>query len=233
MIALAYAAGLSSQACLAETGQLNVLGKANIFGAGHPTPPGPHGAGLLPPVFTFAGATAFTFGVIGTVTYNGGGNFYGADGGQFGPTDTNSIGGISGIVHNARRMFLTGVFLSDQEPAGEAPLRIDYSSDDFGALYPVLDQTFFIGDGLTGTGAGGVQNFFAPPGATRLFLGFADGFDFQGFPDFYDDNGGMLQVNLTATQVPEPSASVLAVSGLVLLCGSRKRVEADKVGFRI
>jgi hypothetical protein len=45
----------------------------------------------------------------------------------------------------------------------------------FATLSPDLQQIFFIGDGLTGTGSGSVQTFIAPTGATRLYLGVADG----------------------------------------------------------
>ncbi len=42
-------------------------------------------------------------------------------------------------------------------------------------LSPFLKQVFFIGDGLTGNGTGAAQQFIVPAGATRLFLGPADG----------------------------------------------------------
>ncbi|HEY3242752.1 MAG TPA: hypothetical protein VGM03_05305 [Phycisphaerae bacterium] len=42
-------------------------------------------------------------------------------------------------------------------------------------VMPGLRQPFFIGDGLTGTGSGAVQQFLVPDGATRLFLGTIDG----------------------------------------------------------
>ena len=110
-------------------------------------------------------------------------------------------------------MFLVGAFLDGQEPGGAAPLRLDSTSDGFTDLHPVLNQTFFIGDGLTGIGTGTPQTFYAPLGATRLFFGFGDGFDFHGAPDFYADNAGTVQV--TITEVPEPSSFALIAIGLL------------------
>jgi len=40
----------------------------------------------------------------------------------------------------------------------------------YGVIAPRLQQTFFIGDGLTGDGSGHRQAIVVPPGATRLFL---------------------------------------------------------------
>jgi hypothetical protein len=56
---------------------------------------------------------------------------------------------------------------------------------------------FFIGDGLTGTGKGNVQKFAVPRGATRLFLGIADGGSFGGPPGCYGDNLGTFQVQVS------------------------------------
>ncbi len=159
-----------------------VSGDSNIFGAGHATPPAAAGGGVgtLPPSIDVDGGSFYTSSVSGLVTYNGGGNFYGADGGLYlgGSTDMNSVGGISGIKHGSRTMFLIGVFTNGTEPTGGGPPMLDFSVDSFASVSPLLNQTFFMGDGLTGTGTGSVQLFLAPSGATRLFLGFADGNDF-------------------------------------------------------
>ena len=63
--------------------------------------------------------------------------------------------------------------------------------------HPGLRQVFFIGDGLTGTGTGTRQTFTAPTGATRLFIGIADAFNFFGDPGAYDDNTGAFQVGVS------------------------------------
>ena len=201
---------------------IDVPGQSNIFGAGHASAPGPAGGGggTLPPVFDFTGPTVLTLAVTGQVTYNGA-NFYGADGGQFlgASTDMSSIGGISGIIQSSRVMFLIGVFVNSLEPSDPAPPRLDFSDPTFTTVSPLLNQTFFIGDGLTGTGTGSVQQFNAPTGATRLFLGFADGINFSGQPGTYGDNAGTIQA--TVTIVPEPSSALLLLSGSLLLLRRR------------
>ena len=47
---------------------------------------------------------------------------------------------------------------------------------------------FFIGDGLTGTGSGAVQQFVVPAGATRLFLASSDDLGAS------DNNSGQFEV---------------------------------------
>ncbi|MCE2694196.1 MAG: hypothetical protein LW645_08015 [Verrucomicrobiaceae bacterium] len=93
-------------------------------------------------------------------------------------TNMSSFGGISGIQHGSRTMFLTGVYTDGTELASGGPPILDFTSDGFASVAPLLNQAFFIGDGLTGTGSGSVQHFAIPTGAARLFLGFADGFNF-------------------------------------------------------
>jgi hypothetical protein len=116
-------------------------------------------------------------------------------------------------------MFLAGVFLTDAAPSGRAPASLDFSSTalgrNFSSLAPELQQTFYIGDGLTGEGSGAVQSFLVPDTATRLFLGFLDGAYFVGGPDYYDNNRGSFAV--TAVAVPEPSTCAMALAGLA--CG--------------
>jgi len=117
---------------------------------------------------------------------------------------------------NRRAMYLSGVFLTDAAPSGAAPASLDFSSTalgrNFSSLAPELQQTFYIGDGLTGEGSGAVQSFLVPDAATRLFLGFVDGAYFVGGPDFYDNNVGSFAV--TAVVVPEPSTCAMALAGL-------------------
>jgi hypothetical protein len=121
------------------------------------------------------------------------------------PPARRANGGISGVQHGELTLFLVGVFLDDDEPGDPAPPRLDFSNDaltdDFLELAPALRQTFFIGDGLAG---GSEQIFHVPAGATRLFLGFADAFDFGdpiGPPGWYDDNLGQLVVDLELDQL--------------------------------
>jgi hypothetical protein len=72
---------------------------------------------------------------------------------------------------------LVGVFLGPTRPdlaiGPFPPPALDFSTDrDFETLSPLLQQPFFIGDGLTGDGVR--QQFFIPAEATRLYLGTMD-----------------------------------------------------------
>lgn len=107
-----------------------------------------------------------------------------------GPTDLTSYGGISGIVDRDNGMFLVGVFLTDEPRSGAGPERLDFTDqEDFDELAPQVNQTFLIGDG-----AG--RRYVVPSGATRVFLGFADGASYQGAPGWYDNNRGQLAVSV-------------------------------------
>ena len=75
-----------------------------------------------------------------------------------------------------------GVFLSAGNPvsAGTPPAALDFSTDqarDFATLAPQLRQVFFIGDGRRADGS--VQRFTVPPGATRLFIGTMDQYEWN------------------------------------------------------
>jgi hypothetical protein len=158
--------------------------------------------------------------VTGTVSAGPGWPDVGPDGGTvgIGPTyGTNifSYNGVSGIVAN-RFLFLTGVFLTDDQPVeGAAPDRLDFRTigTEFHVLAPLINQSFFIGDGRTT--AGESQQFQVPEGATRLYLGFLDSYNFGwtqdgDLPYAYWDNTGSLTATFTVNAVPEPSTFVLA-----------------------
>jgi hypothetical protein len=94
---------------------------------------------------------------------------------------TNYGDGIS-APKSVRTNALVGVFLSDDSPTGDpTPPQLDFTGGlDFMRLEPEIGQIFFIGNGRTGdTKAGDYtgdsQAFIAPPGATRLYFGTADG----------------------------------------------------------
>jgi len=124
-----------------------------------------------------------------------------ADGGDCagGDTDLLPAGKLSGIKHHQRTMFLVGVFLGAKLPA-KAPATLDFSAEatgtKFAKLEPVLGQVFYIGDGKPGDPPGDTHDFVVPKGATRLCLGYADGFGFQGTPGAYGDNKGGLSVTV-------------------------------------
>jgi len=215
---------------------LIVPGDANIFGAGHSSPPAPGGggAGELPTEFDLgftagSGVVLVFSSVTGSVILNDGtgNNANDPDGiGSASNIGVNSFGGISGVVApNAG--FLAGVFLGPSEPTDPAPLRLDFTvvGTSFTSLSPQLDQVFFIGDGLTGDGTGTVQQFNVPVGATRLFLGLVDAPNYHGDPGAYGDNVGSFSATF---DVPEPSALKLfgvatSLAAFGLWCGRRLR----------
>jgi hypothetical protein len=83
----------------------------------------------------------------------------------------------------------------------------------------LLDQVFFIGDGLTEDGTGTAQVFHAPTGAAFLYLGISDGATSPGPPGTYQDNLGSYSVGYsltTTSSTPEPSSLILMSAGLLL-----------------
>ncbi|MEH1969152.1 PEP-CTERM sorting domain-containing protein [Nostoc sp.] len=198
----------------AMASQLTVSAQANIYGAGHTTAPAPGGGigGQLPTIFNLSASAGqvITFSNVSGAAYYAAQIPYNAkpDGGSFLlGTNISSFGGISGIRNDNAIAFLVGVFLSDNEPVGLAPSILNFTNNtSFTELTPQINQTFFIGDGLTGTGSGSLQSFIVPENATRLALGFADGFSVQGLPGHYSDNYGSVTVELNLKSVPEPSA---------------------------
>jgi hypothetical protein len=190
----------------------------------------------LPPGFTVSGGDVIR--VLdpadgGISFFNGfGGTIYGPQGnGIPGSSQLTAFGGISGYI--GTQGALVGLFLDDTIPNGAAPAALNFSNAgigvDFLTLVPGLGQIFFIGDGQT---AGGVfQEFIAPIGATRLFLGVPDGFGFNGGPGAYDDNDGAyrirLGINEFPTSVPEPGTLLMLTTGMLLMLGrSKLKLEA-------
>jgi hypothetical protein len=158
--------------------------------------------GVLPSEITLApGGGIISFPkVVGKASCSSG-EGTGADGGDCagGNTELTTAGKLSGIKHHQRTMFLVGVFVGAKLPA-KAPAMLDFSDDakgtKFAKLEPALGQVFFVGDGKPGEPAGDTHDFVIPKGATRLYLGYADGFSFQGTPGAYGDNKGGLSVTL-------------------------------------
>ena len=163
--------------------------------------------------------------------FNGfGGTIYGPEGnGVPGSSSISSFGGISGYL--GTQGALVGVFLTNSIPNGAAPPRLDFSTTglgtDFLSLTPALQQVFYIGNGVT---SGNVfQQFVAPAGATRVFLGITDAFGFNGAPGAFDDNDGSYRIRVginelpTPTAVPEPASMTLVGMGIGALAYARKR----------
>jgi hypothetical protein len=65
------------------------------------------------------------------------------------------------------------------------PASLSYSTASdkaFTSASSLLNQAFFIGDGLTGSGSGSAQTFHVPTGATELLLGSVDASGYLGNP---------------------------------------------------
>jgi hypothetical protein len=172
------------------------------------------------------GGRTYMFAVTGAVAHGTdsfSSHLYGGDGGPDvnGGSDyivshdagaENGIGNIS-TPYNS----LLGVFLDDSVPKGQvAPSYLDFGAPgfrEFVNLSPLLRQPFFIGDGKTT--AQTVQQFTAPVGATRLFLGMMDRYG-------WSDNVGSFTV--TVTQTPEPtSVALLGVPMAAMLMRRRRK----------
>ena len=128
-------------------------------------------------------------------------------------TNVSSTAGISGIQMTNRVMFLVGVFLGPGLPT-TAPAVADFTGASNQLDYrPLIGQTFFIGNGFTDSGT--KQNFYIPTGASRLYLGFADGWLFNGAPSWYADNHGSLTASLSIDPyVPTPEPAAVWLLGL-------------------
>jgi hypothetical protein len=212
-----------AMAASAATAQVAVPGTANIYGAGHATPPAPGGGGggslpvlvSLPPgpdrVVQFPS-------VSGSVDFGPCCAPNGPDGiATSGTVDWPLWDGIAGTSFSTRARYLVGIFLDDSEPADPAPARLVFSDPGFAELAPALRQVFFVGDGRTGSGSGELQGFRAPPGATRLFLGFQDREFATAPPGWYGDNSGTTNVTVEVAAVPVPALGAAGRAWAALL----------------
>jgi hypothetical protein len=241
LIALAIAMG----SLAAHAGPINVTvqGTSDIWLAGQPngvSVTGNFGSDTAPaasPVLvSVTGGEILTFSATGLTSVDGG-CFAGPDGGCYPDQSGFSPAPASGD-YNGPADALLGVFLN----AGAGPIAIngsgvptgfvpglDYqaggnANEGLAGYSPTLNQIFFIGDGLTGTGAGAIQQFTVPVGATGLYLAVADSVGGS------NNNVGGLSVNVngTNTVTPEPSSFLLLGSGVLALAGMMRR----KMGFR-
>jgi hypothetical protein len=186
---------------------VRVRGSANPYLAGMPFDATCCGDDFVPeespsqvPVTGLTPGTPVTFAVTGSVNYgflklttppDGGTCFSG------GSPSNNGIAALNAPVHA-----LVGVFLDDRQPdSTPAPSALGFcgpGETSFASLSPGLKQVFFIGDGRTGNGSGVAQQFIIPSGASRLFLGTADGYSW-----YY--NAGSFAVTVTTIGYTTPS----------------------------
>ena len=168
-------------------------------------------APFLAPTQIVGGAT-YTFSVTGSVSNTNSGTRYAPDGNSknFISHDAHAQNGISDIT--APMSSLIGVFLNGDVPlSGGKVTALNFNTIglNFATLSPELNQVFFIGDGLASTKSDKntstlIQTFVAPTGATRLFLGTMDGYE-------WNNNSGSFSVEMTV--VPEP-ATYAALFGI-------------------
>jgi hypothetical protein len=206
-------------------GQGNGSSVTGYFGSDFAPANSPVGIGV-------AGGDTLTFSIAGysPVTVDGSCFDSNADGGAcYGDEFGDSPGPANGIsLAHLGAGSLVGVFVAAGGPSGPTPAALDFTSSgigtSFASLSPELDQLFFIGDGLTGTGSGGIQDFIAPAGAGTLYLAVADSVGAS-----WNNSGSITaDVSVATTATPEPSSFLLLGSGVLALAGALRR----KIGFR-
>jgi hypothetical protein len=201
LIAICSIAVLFSIPASAQTVPATVPGQGDIWLSGQPNgttlvgDTAPAQSPVLVGLTLTAGST-ITFTASGTTGGEGCAiPATGPDGcGVVGAVATNSLSGYSGPAA------LIGVFIGSGVPSGPSPATLP-NEQSFATLSPALNQVFFVGDGLTGSGSGTTQTFVVPAGATRLFLGTSDG------PGANFDNTGSYAVTVTQT-APQAAAAV-------------------------
>ncbi|MDA8260527.1 MAG: PEP-CTERM sorting domain-containing protein [Betaproteobacteria bacterium] len=213
----------------ATAGIITVPGTANIFAAGQASTSIIGSDGSVPPSISLeAGTTAIKFSsVTGTVHIGNPGNpAYGPESATL--QSAFFIGHpslpVSDLNIDRTGTSLWGTFLDDTTPTGAHPESLDFTTGalgiSFASLSPTLRQTFFIGDGLTGTGSGSSQSFFVPAGATRLVLGVLDSvLPLNSHPGaaYYNNTGAFTVGYDLAAPVPEPGTWTLLLAGLGLI----------------
>jgi hypothetical protein len=171
----------------------------------------PNQSPVLFPGSPLVPGTTMWFRVTGSASNEPFGFNEGGDGAPLEPSSN-----ASGAEHNIGNCTsplrsLVGVFLSESAPnLTPAPSSLDFSGDriNFTTLSPGLKQVFFIGDGRNNNGV--LQSFVVPPGATRLFLGMSDRFQ-------WSNNSGAFEVTLV------PAPGVLSFLGFAACVSLRRR----------
>ena len=196
--------------------------KTVIFAAAGNSNPDPQG--IIPTAIPLPGGPARLLSlsaVSGSITPLTGSAAFGADGGNFFnlPYTVLPHAGIAGIsdADIGFTMPLLGIFTAGIPLESARPPDRNVTTDKELSMIPtVLNQPFYIGDGMTTLG---VRQFFTvPDGASHFSFGFADAIPqfgiFNGPPGNYSDNAGSLTV--TYSFIPEPSVGALLWLGLAL-----------------
>jgi hypothetical protein len=222
------ASALQLLASLAWSASTTVPAVTDIWLAGQPngaSVSGEFGTDVAPtnsPVLvTVTAGSILTFTASGSTSVDGN-CFAGADGGCYADESVFGAGPADGIgSYKGPATALIGVFLNADTPAGKVgPASLDYTKAPNRALpvvAPDLNQIFFIGDGLTGTGSGSLQKFSAPLGATRLYLSIADSLG--------SSTGNVGQLSVTIDELLA-TKTALTVSPLAAPVGSRVSLTA-------
>jgi hypothetical protein len=92
----------------------------------------------------------------------------------------------------------SGATADETATGASVPAGKDFStqtSRDYTSIEPQLNQSFYVGNGSTSSGAGSVQQTIViPPNATTLFLGTMDGHE-------WSNNQGGFNATITQFQI--------------------------------
>lgn len=199
-----------------------VPGTSDLWLAGAPNGTTASGGDLAPAqspalISGISGGSFYSFSVTGWVNNSPGASSGPGPDGDIGQVITHSAGAQNGISNlTAPINSLIGVFTTGEQPSSPGAYLVfgDAASLNFDSIAPTLNQAFFIGNGLTSSAQ--LQTFLAPTGASRLYLGTMDGYE-------WSNNSG--EFNVTATAIPEPStyAAFCGIAALAIVVIRRWR----------